>query len=238
MKAGGAGALALTLGSAGVPVGLFGEGEAKAAINDNLKLQFNSDGTFKIVQFNDTQDDEHIDLRNVELMEKVLDAEKPDLVVLNGDNITSGCDTAAEMKQAMNNVARPMEQRGIKWAVTFGNHDEDSTPNAGPGEEEMLQFYMAYKFRSCQHVSRQLLRRSARLCRKRGLRYIRIARSGSEPTARRSGIPTRRTRRACADSGKQKAGENKKTVVPIFRAVIAARQRSFSRRTAFLRSSP
>ena len=145
IKVGGASALALTLGSAGVPVELFGGGEVQAATNDNVKLQFNSDGKFKIVQFNDTQDDENIDRRTVELMEKVLDAEKPDFVVLNGDNISSGCNTAMEMKQAMNNVAQPMEQRGIKWAVTFGNHDEDSTPNAGLYEEEMLQFYMAYK---------------------------------------------------------------------------------------------
>jgi len=145
LKVGGAGALALTLGSAGVPVELFGGGKAEAAANDNMKLQFNADGKFKIVQFNDTQDDELIDRRTVELMEKVLDAEKPDFVVLNGDNITGGCDTATEMKQAMNNIAQPMEERGIKWAVTFGNHDEDSTPNAGLDEEDMLQFYMAYK---------------------------------------------------------------------------------------------
>jgi hypothetical protein len=146
LKIGGAGALALTLGSSTVPVDWLGGGKAEAATNDNVKLQFNSDGRFKIVQFNDTQDDEHIDRRTVELMEKVLDAEKPDFVVLNGDNITGGCDTAMEMKQAMNNVAQPMEQRGIKWAITFGNHDEDSTPGAGLDEEDMLQFYQAYKY--------------------------------------------------------------------------------------------
>ncbi|MFE5317757.1 metallophosphoesterase family protein [Paenibacillus sp. NPDC056579] len=145
IKIGGAGAIALTLGSAVMPVEWLGGGEAHAAPNDNTKLQFNQEGKFKIVQFNDTQDDENIDRRTVELMEKVLDSEKPDLVVLNGDNITGGCDTAEEMKQAMNNVVQPMEQRGIQWAVTFGNHDEDSTPKGGLDEEEMLKFYMAYK---------------------------------------------------------------------------------------------
>ncbi|WP_248925777.1 metallophosphoesterase [Paenibacillus hamazuiensis] len=146
IKAGGAGALALTLGTAGIPGEWIGGGTVQAAAGDNGKLQFNADGKFKIVQFNDMQDDEHIDRRTVELMEKVLDAEKPDLVVLNGDNITGGCDTAAEMKQAMNNIAQPMEKRGIKWAVTFGNHDEDSTPSGGLDEADMLKFYMAYKF--------------------------------------------------------------------------------------------
>lgn len=144
LKVGGAGALALTLGSTGVPIDVLGGGTAHADSNNQAKLQFNSDGKFKIIQFNDTQDDEHIDRRTVELMEKVLDAEQPDLVILNGDNITWGCDTELAMKQAMNNIAQPMEQRGIPWAVTFGNHDEDSTPSSGMDEEAMLQFYMAY----------------------------------------------------------------------------------------------
>jgi hypothetical protein len=145
IKIGGMSTLALTLGSAGLPADLF-TGKAHAESNDDIKLQFNPDGRFKIVQFNDTQDDENIDRRTVELMEKVLDTEKPDFVVLNGDNITGGCDTPSEMKQAINNVAHPMEQRGIKWAITYGNHDEDSTPKSGLNEEDMLEIYMSYKY--------------------------------------------------------------------------------------------
>lgn len=145
IKIGGMSTLALTLGSAGLPGDLF-TGKVHAELNDDSKLQFNPDGKFKIVQFNDTQDDENIDRRTIELMEKVLDTEKPDFVVLNGDNITGGCDTPAEMKQAINNVAQPMEQRGIKWAITYGNHDEDSTPKSGLNEEDMLEIYMSYKY--------------------------------------------------------------------------------------------
>ncbi|MGG1659237.1 metallophosphoesterase [Brevibacillus sp. NRS-1366] len=145
MKLGGATTLALTLGSAGIPADLL-VNTAHAEAKDNFKLQFNSDGKFKVVQFNDTQDDERIDRRTVELMEKVLDDEKPDFVVLNGDNITGGCDTPLEMRQAINNVAQPMEQRGIKWAITYGNHDEDSTPNSGLDEKDMLEIYMSYKY--------------------------------------------------------------------------------------------
>lgn len=145
IKIGGMSTLALTLGSTGIPVDLFSS-TAHAEKNDDVKLRFNPDGKFKIVQFNDTQDDERIDRRTVQLMEKVLDTEKPDFVVLNGDNISGGCDTPMEMRQAINNVAQPMEQRGIKWAVTFGNHDEDSTPNSGLDEEDMLGIYMSYKY--------------------------------------------------------------------------------------------
>ncbi|GAA1721055.1 metallophosphoesterase [Isoptericola hypogeus] len=110
------------------------------------KLRFRADGTYTIVQFNDTQDDEKIDRRTVELMRAVLDDEHPDLVILNGDNITGGCDTPLEMQQAMNNVAQPMEERRIPWAVTFGNHDEDSTPSSGVDEEQMLAFYRSYRY--------------------------------------------------------------------------------------------
>ncbi|MEH7336247.1 metallophosphoesterase family protein [Neobacillus drentensis] len=146
IKVGGMTTLALTMASAGIPGVNVLSSVAYAEINDNAKLQFNANGKFKIVQFNDTQDDEHIDHRTIQLMEKVLDNEKPDFVVLNGDNISGGCNSELEMRQALNNVAQPMEQRGIKWAVTFGNHDEDSTPKGGLDEEAMLQFYMAYKY--------------------------------------------------------------------------------------------
>ncbi|SEE22663.1 metallophosphoesterase family protein [Jiangella alba] len=136
----GLGTAALALGGTGA---LAGAATAGAADEDR-PLRFTGDGTFKIVQFNDTQDDERIDRRTIELMEKVLDSERPDLVVHNGDNITGGCANATEMKQAMNNVVQPMESRAIPWVVTYGNHDEDSTPDTGMDEEDMLAFYRSY----------------------------------------------------------------------------------------------
>lgn len=146
IKVGSMGALALTLGSVGVPGKVFDGVTAFAEEPQTSKLRFNRKGKFKIVQFNDTQDDERIDRRTIELMEKVLDSEKPDFVVLNGDNISSGCDSALEMKQAINNVAMPMETRKIKWAVTFGNHDEDSSEKSGMYEKEMLKFYRQFTY--------------------------------------------------------------------------------------------
>lgn len=109
-------------------------------------LRFRADGTFKVVQFNDTQDDELTDRRTVELMEKVLDQEKPDFVVINGDVITGGCETRLAVKQAINNVVMPMESRRIPWAVTYGNHDEDSLPQSGVDEAGMLQIYRSYEY--------------------------------------------------------------------------------------------
>lgn len=117
---------------------------AQATPKHSRGLRFGKDGTFTIVQFNDTQDDEQIDRRTIELMDAVLGSVEPDLVIMNGDNITGGCENAKAMKQAMNNVVLPMEDRKIPWAVTFGNHDEDSTPDTGIDEPDMLDFYRSY----------------------------------------------------------------------------------------------
>ena len=109
-------------------------------------LAFRPDGRFKVVQFNDTQDDEQTDRRTIELMDRTLDAEKPDFVVINGDVINGGCDTELEVKQALNQVVKPMESRKIPWAVTFGNHDEDSAAKTGMTEARMLQFLQSYEY--------------------------------------------------------------------------------------------
>lgn len=83
------------------------------------RLEFNSDGSFKVIQFNDTQDDHLTDKRTIEFMEHVLDAEKPGFVLINGDVISAGPTTPKQVYQAINNVVLPMESRGIPWAVTL-----------------------------------------------------------------------------------------------------------------------
>jgi len=55
----------------------------------------------------------------------VLDAERPDLVVLTGDFIEGGrcADPVATWLQAV----EPFEQRGVPWAAVFGNHDDEGS---------------------------------------------------------------------------------------------------------------
>lgn len=106
-------------------------------------LSFRYDGTFKLVQFTDTQDGPYIDWRTAKLMERILDFEKPDLVVLTGDNINGSCKTSSEVKKAIYNLAEPMEQRKIPWAVVFGNHDcEHNKMN----KKEMMKYYMSFTY--------------------------------------------------------------------------------------------
>ncbi|GAB3939938.1 metallophosphoesterase family protein [Corynebacterium tapiri] len=110
-------------------------------------LAFDSDGTFRVVQFNDTQDDHLTDRRTIEFMGQVLDKEKADFALINGDVISSGPKNATQVYQAINNVVLPMEERGIPWAVTFGNHDEDSAKEDGTGvlKPQMTEFVRQYK---------------------------------------------------------------------------------------------
>ena len=113
----------------------------------SASLKFGKDGKFKIVQFNDTQDGPLTDRRTLELMDKVIETEKPDFVLINGDVIDGQPKTATEVKQAINNVVQPMESRKVKWALTFGNHDEDSLSNGtNMTEAKMLDFIRGYKY--------------------------------------------------------------------------------------------
>jgi hypothetical protein len=85
------------------------------------KLSFNEDGTFKIVQFTDMHY-RHGDPRSdttLLLIDRVLDAEKPDLVVYTGDIVTG------PVREGWNRVTAPVIERGIPFIVTLGNHDHE-----------------------------------------------------------------------------------------------------------------
>ena len=113
---------------------------------NNIKLHFNEDGIFKIVQFTDTQDDQDIEPRTVQLIEAVLENEIPDLVVFSGDNIKRGPETPEDVIIAIDNIASPVDNSNTPWLITFGNHDEDHTPITGVDEPAMLDIYRSYHF--------------------------------------------------------------------------------------------
>ena len=113
---------------------------------NNIKLHFNEDGIFKIVQFTDTQDDQDIEPRTVQLIEAVLENESPELVVFSGDNIKRGPETFEDVIIAINNIASPVDNSNTPWLITFGNHDEDHTPITGVDEPAMLDIYRSYHF--------------------------------------------------------------------------------------------
>ncbi len=88
------------------------------------------DGKFKIMQITDIQDVIETAADTVKLIETALDREKPDLVVFTGDQIKGYSsvfkkgDVKAKVTKALENQLKPIIKRGIPFAVTFGNHDE------------------------------------------------------------------------------------------------------------------
>ncbi|WP_432483701.1 metallophosphoesterase family protein [Kineococcus esterisolvens] len=119
---------------------------APASASRGRGLSFSDDGTFRVVQFNDTQDNHRTDVRTIQLIERTLDAERPGFVVVNGDVVNGDMTTAEQVRQAYNHVVLPMEERRIPWAVTFGNHDEDSVAATGMIEARIREFLSGYRY--------------------------------------------------------------------------------------------
>lgn len=101
-------------------------------------LKFNSDGKFKILQVADlhfltgegfcrdpvppeSASGCRADPRTLEFIDKVLEIEKPDLVVLTGDQIHG--DTAFDSESALFKAYNPFIARKIPFAAILGNHD-------------------------------------------------------------------------------------------------------------------
>ncbi|MDR7329127.1 metallophosphoesterase family protein [Corynebacterium guangdongense] len=146
LTTGGALAATTTLG-ASLGTAAAQPGRAPQQKNSGAPLSFGRDGKFRIVQFNDTQDGHLTDRRTIEFIGRTLDEEQPDFALINGDVINGSPQTAQQVYQAINNVVLPMESRSIPWALTFGNHDEDSLDNGtGVTEEKLVEFIRQYRF--------------------------------------------------------------------------------------------
>lgn len=90
------------------------------------EISFNAEGKLRIVQFTDIhwESGRPNNAATLANMEAVLDQEKPDLVVLTGDIVTSG-----DPELGWKEITAPMAKRKILWTATLGNHDsEGDTP--------------------------------------------------------------------------------------------------------------
>lgn len=96
-------------------------------------LRFSKDGTFQLSVFEDLHYGEAEDLvwgpqqdvNSTRVMNAVLDHETQQLVVLNGDLITGENTLKANSSSYVDEIVRPLVQRGLRWASTYGNHDSD-----------------------------------------------------------------------------------------------------------------
>jgi hypothetical protein len=58
-------------------------------------------------------------------MNAVLDAESPQLVVLNGDLITGENTLLPNSTHYVDKIVQPLVERNLAWASTYGNHDSN-----------------------------------------------------------------------------------------------------------------
>ncbi|KAL0944679.1 calcineurin-like phosphoesterase [Colletotrichum truncatum] len=93
-------------------------------------LHLNGNGEFKIAIFEDLHFGEDAwsfgpgqDKKTVKVISDILDGAKPDLVVLNGDLITGENAFLENASFVLDQLVRPMVDRNLPWASTYGNHD-------------------------------------------------------------------------------------------------------------------
>ena len=117
-------------------------------------LRFNKEGKFKIMEMSDPQDfvtfgiRPNMESRTTTLMGAALDAEKPDLVVINGDLYGNDMNSK-ELREYIGQMVAPMEERQIPWFVVYGNHDEDAATaikEEGWNKIKQLDHYMSFKY--------------------------------------------------------------------------------------------
>lgn len=104
-------------------------------------IRFNADGNLKIMHVTDT----HLDADNIDasvwLIASACDKEKPDIVVITGDNVGNRGDISAT-KGYIDKLMSVFEDRDITVAVAFGNHDSEC--ENGMTREELMAYYNTY----------------------------------------------------------------------------------------------
>lgn len=109
------------------------------------KLKVHADGTFKILAISDLHYTPIEDPHGIELTEKLITEESPDLVIATGDNISGdSCSTESDVKAAIGNVAAAMEKMKVPWAITLGNHDQEHFERTKISRAEVFKFYETY----------------------------------------------------------------------------------------------
>jgi hypothetical protein len=87
-------------------------------------LQFSENGRFRIAQiadihFNSNHENKATPKERIDMINTVLDTEKPDFVIYTGDNVNNSSLNDWDI------IAEPCIRRKIPWTFIFGNHDDE-----------------------------------------------------------------------------------------------------------------
>lgn len=120
---------------------------AGAASAEYEKLQFNNDGSFRIMQISDIQDGPFLLDITRDYLDAVIPYANPDLIVLSGDNIAARSYSIGVKeidlvlaKIAIDRFMSIIEDYDIPVAVVFGNHDAEKLVT----KEEQMEMYLKY----------------------------------------------------------------------------------------------
>lgn len=119
-----------------------GTGARDGMVERTRKLKFNSNGQFKILQVADLhfstgvglcRDPEppqlavgcEADPRTLRFLKRVIEIEKPDFVVLTGDQVMG--DTSPDAITSLFKALNPFVETKIPFAVVMGNHDDEGS---------------------------------------------------------------------------------------------------------------
>lgn len=119
--------------------------KAKPETASKTSLRFHRDGSFRILSISDLHYTDTPDTYALALTEKLIQTERPDLLIVNGDGLRGGLvDSADKMHTAAAHVAEVMEKMSVPWAVTLGNHDQDGEKWNHLTREQIMQLFEAY----------------------------------------------------------------------------------------------
>lgn len=115
---------------------------SSAAFSDT-SLKFDENGEFTLIQITDIQDDAEVEALTLATITKAMDRYEPDLVVFTGDNI-AGKMSESDFKSSVDQFLAPIINKGVRYAVTFGNHDQEtSTLINTPNNDTQYNYYVS-----------------------------------------------------------------------------------------------
>lgn len=109
---------------------------------EKAHLHFNENGTFRVLNFSDIQDDANLSNLTVQFIKKAVREYNPDVIVMTGDNIAGyTCLSKKASEKAIRQFMDVFEEIGIPVAIVFGNHDDEGQALS---KQEQMKIYNEY----------------------------------------------------------------------------------------------
>ena len=109
-------------------------------LRPDTDFRFHNDGTFRLMQITDIQDNENPKTRVAQFLNAALEQTKPDLIVITGDN-TASCNQKGMFEKSVSAFIDVFRARKTPFAILFGNHDSEKKENNRYTREEQYQLY-------------------------------------------------------------------------------------------------